>query len=294
MCLFISRLSREPALAVSLKARLSNSKKSRAKEKHRQRISNFNADNRGVQINHAQSRHDHHHSPRIIFSTRPCALASVPQILATAGHWPDQNLTPVVFLEDHASSAKCPAQTGGPDFGRGLLLFRGLRGRRPRRKGAFMTRIIMHAGIRVVHNIPCKALVRGKAWRSALSNRLARLGGATKAIRVMKESWDCPAGRARGSFQRVVRDFAGEGLFLCLLVIKVAGVVVAIHNVTSALAGGEFPRESATQRLGTSRPFALWAQTASDWSPCTRHKIVAPPWRRSITAQLAELTVGFE
>ncbi len=65
---------------------------------------------------------------------------------------------------------------------------------------------------------------------------LQRLGGATKAIRIMKESWDSPAGRARGSFQRVVRDFAGEGLFLCLLVIKVAGVV-AIHSVTSALAG---------------------------------------------------------
>ncbi len=63
-----------------------------------------------------------------------------------------------------------------------------------------------------------------------------RLGGASKAIRVMKESWDSPAGRARGSFQRVVRDFAGEGLFLCLSVIKVAGVV-AIHSVTSALAG---------------------------------------------------------
>ena len=50
------------------------------KEKHRHKISRFNADNRGAQINHAQSRYDHHCSARIIFSTHPCALVSVPQI----------------------------------------------------------------------------------------------------------------------------------------------------------------------------------------------------------------------
>ena len=33
--------------------------------------------------------------------------------------------------------------------------------------------------------------------------------------------------------QRVVRDLAGEGLFLCLLAIKIASVV-ANHSVTSA------------------------------------------------------------
>jgi hypothetical protein len=40
------------------------------------------------------------------------------------------NLTPVVFLEDHASSAKWPALTGRPlTFGRGLFLFKRLRRR---------------------------------------------------------------------------------------------------------------------------------------------------------------------
>ena len=78
MCLSISRLSRKPASAVSLRVRLSNTRKSRTKEKHRHKISRFNADNCGAQINHAQSRHDHHHSPRIIFSTHPCALVSIP------------------------------------------------------------------------------------------------------------------------------------------------------------------------------------------------------------------------
>jgi hypothetical protein len=44
MCLFISRRSRKLALAVSLRGRLSNTKKSRAKEKHRQNVSRCNAD----------------------------------------------------------------------------------------------------------------------------------------------------------------------------------------------------------------------------------------------------------
>ena len=37
-------------------------------------------------------------------------------------------LTPIVFLEDKAFSAKWPALPGGPDFGRGLFLFRHLVG----------------------------------------------------------------------------------------------------------------------------------------------------------------------
>jgi hypothetical protein len=45
----------------------------------------------------------------------------------------------------------------------------------------------------------------------------------------MKESWDSPGGRAGGSFQRVVGDFAGEGLFLCLMVVEVVRVV--IHGI---------------------------------------------------------------
>jgi len=44
MCLSISRLSREPALPVSMRDRLSNTKKSQAKEKHRQKILRGNAD----------------------------------------------------------------------------------------------------------------------------------------------------------------------------------------------------------------------------------------------------------
>jgi len=103
--------------------------------------------------------------------------------------------------------------------------------------GSLLHRSMVTRVARVVDNIPCKALVPVAKLRvTRYRTVLQRLGGATKAIRVMKKSRDSPAGRARGSFQRVVRDFAGEGLFLCLLVIKVAGVV-AIHSVTSALAG---------------------------------------------------------
>ena len=40
----ISQLSREPASPVSMKGRLSNTRKSRTRAKHRQRISRFNAD----------------------------------------------------------------------------------------------------------------------------------------------------------------------------------------------------------------------------------------------------------
>jgi hypothetical protein len=44
MCLSISRLSRKPASTASMRGRLSNTRKSRTKEKHRQTISSFNAD----------------------------------------------------------------------------------------------------------------------------------------------------------------------------------------------------------------------------------------------------------
>ena len=40
----ISRLSREPASPVSMKGKLSNTRKSRTTAKHRQRILRFNAD----------------------------------------------------------------------------------------------------------------------------------------------------------------------------------------------------------------------------------------------------------
>src|SRR5208282_1252631 len=43
-CLSISRRWRKPASPASMKGRLSNTKKSQTKEKHRQRISRFNAD----------------------------------------------------------------------------------------------------------------------------------------------------------------------------------------------------------------------------------------------------------
>ena len=44
MCSSISRLSRKLASAASMKGRLSNTRKSRTKEKHRRNISSFNAD----------------------------------------------------------------------------------------------------------------------------------------------------------------------------------------------------------------------------------------------------------
>ena len=45
----------------------------------------------------------------------------------------------------------------------------------------------------------------------------------------LKESWSPSCGRAGGSFQRVVRDLVGAGLFLRLIVVEVVGVVV-IHS----------------------------------------------------------------
>ena len=66
----------------------------------------FNANDRGAQINHAQSRHDHHHSPRIKFSTHPCPLVSVPQINKCCWTLARPNLTPVGFPEVDAFSAK--------------------------------------------------------------------------------------------------------------------------------------------------------------------------------------------
>ena len=51
-----------------------------SKEKHRQESQASTLIIAAPQINHAQSRHDHHHSPRIKFSMYPCALVSVPQI----------------------------------------------------------------------------------------------------------------------------------------------------------------------------------------------------------------------
>jgi len=52
----------------------------------------------------------------------------------------------------------------------------------------------------------------------------------------MKDSWDSPHERARGSLQRVVGDFAGERFFFCLMVVEIVAVVIhGIKNPTELL-----------------------------------------------------------
>ena len=86
-----------------------------SKEKHRQRISSFNANNRG-DANRPRPK-----SPRpspltanYILDAPLCFGLGTRDILSTAGHWPDQTSHPLLLLEDHASSAKWPALTGRP------------------------------------------------------------------------------------------------------------------------------------------------------------------------------------
>ena len=95
--------------------------KFQTREKHRQKISSFNANIAALQINDAQSRRDHYPSPRIKFSIHPCALVAVPQIHKYCRTLARPNLTPVVFPEDHAFSAKRPALTGRPRLRLGFL-----------------------------------------------------------------------------------------------------------------------------------------------------------------------------
>jgi hypothetical protein len=77
-----------------------------------------------LQINHAQSRHNHHHSPRIILSTHPCALVAVPQIYKVL---PDTGPTKphTRCISGGSRVERQVAGTNGeaPDFGRGLFLF---------------------------------------------------------------------------------------------------------------------------------------------------------------------------